>query len=66
MEKLIKRHAKVNAHLRAQRKKKGYVILTLVDDFADSGEKVMHSSTNVLTSPFVGGRHLGCACWLLT
>ena len=26
----------------------------------------MHSSTNVLTSLFVRGRHLGCACWLLT
>ena len=28
------------------------------DDFADQGEKVMHSSTNVLTSLFVRGRHL--------
>ena len=36
------------------------------DDFADQGEKVMHSSTNVLTSLFVRGRHLGCACWLST
>ena len=36
------------------------------DDFADQGEKVLHSSTNVLTSLFVRGRHLGCACWLLT
>ena len=26
----------------------------------------MHSSTNVLTSLFVRGRHLGVACWLLT
>ena len=66
MEKLIKRHSKVNAHLKAQKKKKGYVILVLVDDFADQGEKVLHSSTNVLTSLFVRGRHLGCACWLLT
>ena len=38
----------------------------LVDDFGDQGDKVMHSSTNVLTSLFVRGRHLGCACWLLT
>jgi hypothetical protein len=66
LEKLIKRHAKVNAHLKAQGKKKGYVICCLCDDFADQGEKVMHSSTNVLTSLFVRGRHLGCACWLLT
>ena len=41
-------------------------MLCLVDDFADQGEKVMHSSTNILTSLFVRGRHLGCACWLLT
>ena len=66
LEKLIKRHSKVNAHLKAQGKKKGYVICPLSDDFADSGDKVMHSSTNVLTSLFVRGRHLGCACWLLT
>ena len=41
-------------------------MLCLVADFADAGEKVMHSSTNILTSLFVRGRHLGCACWLLT
>ena len=66
LEQLISRHSKVNAHLKAQGKKKGYVICALIDDFADSGDKVMHSSTNVLTSLFVRGRHLGCACWLLT
>ena len=65
LEKLIKRHAKVNAHLKAQGKKKEYVICALIDDFADQGEKVMHSATNVLMSLFVRGRHLGCACWLL-
>ena len=59
-------YAKVNAHLKAQGKKKGYVICALIDDFADSGDKVMHSSTNVLTSLFVRGRHLGVSCWLLT
>ena len=26
----------------------------------------MHSSTNVLTSLFVRGRHTSCACWLLS
>ena len=41
-------------------------MLTLVDDFADAGEKVMHSSTNILTSLFVRGRHLWCAGLLLT
>ena len=66
LEKLIERHKKVNAHLKHKKHKKGYVILVLVDDFADAGEKVMHSSTNILTSLFVRGRHLGCACWLLT
>lgn len=66
LEKLIARHAKVNAHLKSKKHKKGYVALALIDDFADQGEKVMHSSTNVLTSLFVRGRHLGFACWLLT
>ena len=41
-------------------------MICLVDDFADAGERVMHSSTNMLTSLFVRGRHLGCARWLLT
>ena len=66
LEKLIKRHSKVNAHLKQQKKTRGYAICVLVDDWADSGDKVMHSSTNILTSLFVRGRHLGCACWLLT
>ena len=66
LEKLIKRHSKVNAHLEAQGKKKGFVCCVLVDDFADQGERVMHSSTNVLTSLFCRERHVGCACWLLT
>ena len=38
----------------------------IVGDWADAGDKVMHSSTNVLTSLFVRGRHIGAACWLLT
>jgi len=66
LEKLIARHAKVNAHMKDQKRKRGFTALALVDDFADAGEKVMHSSTNVLTSLFVRGRHLGVACWLLT
>ena len=64
LEKLIERHKKVNAHLKAKKHKKGYVCLVLVDDFADAGDKVMHSSTNILTSLFVRGRHVGVACWL--
>ena len=66
LENLINRHKKVNAYLKSKKQKKGHVMLCLVDDFADQGEKVMHSSNNVLTSLFVRGRHLGCACWLLT
>ena len=66
LEKLIERHKTVNAHLKAKKHKKGFVILVLVDDFADQGDKVMHSNTNILTSLCVRGRHLGCACWLLT
>ena len=66
LEKLIERHKKVNAHLKAKKHKKGFVILVLVDDVADQGDKVMHCSTHILTSLFVRDRHLGCACWLLT
>ena len=66
LEKLIERHKRVNAYLKAKKQKRGYCICVIVDDFADAGEKVMHSSTNILTSLFVRGRHLGCACWLLT
>ena len=66
LERLIERHKKVNAYLKHKKQNCGYVILVLVDDFADAGEKVTHSNTNILTSLFVRGRHLGCACWLLT
>ena len=66
LEQVIERHKKVNAYLKSKKQKKGFCILVLVDDFADAGEKVMHPSTNVLTSLFVRGRHTGCACWLLS
>ena len=66
LEELIERHKKVNAYLKAKKQRKGFCICVLVDDFADAGERVMHSSTNVLTSLFVRGRHTGCACWLLS
>ena len=66
LEKLIERHQQVNAHLNAKKHTRGYALLTLIDEFADSGDKVMHSSTNMLTSLFVRGRHLGCSCWLIT
>ena len=66
LESLIERHKKVNQYLKAKKQKKGFCILVLVDDFADAGDKVMHSSTNVLTSLFVRGRHIGASCWLLT
>ena len=65
LEELIERHNKVNAYLKAKHKK-WFCMLVLVDDFADDGDKVMHSSTNVLTSLFVRDRHIGCACWLLS
>ena len=64
--KVIDRHKNVNAYLKNQEAEKGRVMLCLVDDFADAGEKVMHSSNHILTSLFARGRHLGCACWLLT
>ena len=63
---LIEQHKNVNAHLKAKKHMKGCAILCRIDDFADAGDKVMHSSTNILTSLYVRGRHLGCACWILT
>jgi hypothetical protein len=38
-------------------------VLTIIDDFADRWD-VMHSATNVLTTLFIRGRHLGSCCWL--
>ena len=38
LEKLIKRHSKVNAHLKAQGKKKGYVICVLVNHRQQQGD----------------------------
>lgn len=38
-------------------------VLTIIDDFADRWD-VMHSATNVLTTLFIRGRHLGSSCWL--
>ena len=66
LEELLERHKKVNALLKSKKQTKGYAICVIVDDFVDSGNKVMRSSANVLTSLFARGRHLGCACWLLT
>ena len=59
LEKLIERHKKVNAHLKAKKHKQGYCMLVLVDDVADVGDRVMRSSTNILTSLSVRGRHVG-------
>ena len=50
----------------AEKHKEGFVIIVICDDFADQGDKVVHSSTNILTSLFVRGSHLGAACWMLT
>ncbi len=38
-------------------------VLTIIDDFADRWD-VMHSATNILTTLFVRGRHLGSSCWI--
>ena len=37
--------------------------LTIIDDFADRAD-IMHSASNVLTTLFIRGRHMGCSCWL--
>ena len=60
LEELIERHTKVNAHLKRKRHKKGYVILALVDDSADQGDRVMHSSTNTFDKPICTGASPGC------
>ena len=64
--KLIAKHRTVNQYLKAKKQKTGYCVLTIIDEFSDAGDKVMHSSTDVLTSRFVRGRHIGASCWLLT
>ncbi len=38
-------------------------VLTIIDDFADRWD-VMHSATNILTTLFIRGRHLGSSCWI--
>ena len=51
LTKLIDRHQKVNAHLKAKRHKRGYTLLVLVDDVADQCEQVTHNSTNIFNKP---------------
>ena len=65
IEKLIRKHARVNAHLKKAGKKRGFVGLFLIDDWSDN-PKILHSSSNVIMNLFTKGRHSGCACWLLT
>jgi hypothetical protein len=65
LEKIIRKHQKVSARPKAD-KNQGFVILAHVGDFADQGDRVTRSSTNVLTNLFVRGQHLGCVRWLLT
>ena len=38
-------------------------ILTIIDDFADRYD-IMHAASNILTTLFIRGRHLGSSCWL--
>lgn len=38
-------------------------VLTIIDDFGDRYD-IMHSASNVLTTLFIRGRHLGSSCWL--
>ena len=38
-------------------------ILTIIDDFADCYD-IMHAASNILTTLFIRGRHLGSSCWL--
>ena len=52
--------------LKQRSKHEVFCVCVICDDFADQGDRVMHSSTNILTSLFVRGRHLGVACWMLT
>ena len=38
-------------------------ICMIVDDFADRSD-IMHSASNILTTLFIRGRHVGSSCWL--
>jgi hypothetical protein len=55
--------AKIKELKAAKSKKPLPQILVIVDDHADSPQ-VMHSSSNILTTLFVRGRHGGISCWI--
>ena len=38
-------------------------VLIIIDDFADNPH-VVHSASNIITTLFVRGRHLGSSCWI--
>ncbi len=55
--------AKIKNLKDAKSKKPLPQILTIIDDFADRYD-IMHAASNILTTLFIRGRHLGSSCWL--
>ena len=47
--------------VRPRNTNRGTVSVLVLVVVADAGDKVMHNDTNILTSLFARGRHLGCA-----
>ena len=60
---LDEQREKIRKQKDAKTKKALPQTLTIIDDFADRWD-VMHSATNILTTLFIRGRHLGSSCWV--
>ena len=52
LEKLIERHQNVKAHVKAKKRNRGFTMLVAADDWADYGDKVMHTLLNDLHEDF--------------
>jgi hypothetical protein len=60
---LDEQRSKIKKAKDAKTKKPLPQVLTIIDDFADRHD-IMHAASNVLTTLFIRGRHLGSSCWL--
>ena len=60
---LEKQKAKIKELKDAKSRKPLPQVLTIIDDFADRTD-IVHSASNVLTTLFIRGRHMGSSCWL--
>ncbi len=62
IEILSAQREKIKELKNAKSKKPLPQILVIVDDHADNPQ-VMHSASNILTTLYVRGRHMGTSCW---